>query len=533
MKILIVDDEGSAIEAVKKGVQWQKLAITSIYTAMSMNEAIANFNQHSIDILLCDIEMPMGSGLDLLRWVHDNNLNVECIIMTCHADFSYAQQAIQLGSLDYLLKPLSYEKVEETIKKATEKISHERAIKRNSGAWLQNKEAVIRQFWKDYFVGEIAPNMQSLSWYIQAKGMDINLENDYLPILVSLKEMRNEFKKDERRLMEFAIKNVSEEVFASIDISNEVMTFTENTVLIVFQLKQNEKVRNDFYKVINEKCKELITAGKEYLKLVVCCYIGTRDNIYKMPGMIENLQTIDFNNVTYQKNIILLDSYRHHPVEFKNSTLNLWTEYIANHRFHYLLDEIKKTLNAEEVLRKIDRQYLSDFCQSYNYLLFVFATKHNIFLNELLRGEQTHQLSQKAETSLADFLRWAKYTVEKMKFYVEQNIEALNPVDKTKKYIEARISEEITVEDIAQQVHLNSDYLTRIFKKELGISISKYIINRKMEIAKELLKRTDKSIGDIAMAVGYFNYSSFNRIFNKVVGMSPQEYKLNYVDRSR
>ncbi|MNC32217.1 Melibiose operon regulatory protein [compost metagenome] len=81
------------------------------------------------------------------------------------------------------------------------------------------------------------------------------------------------------------------------------------------------------------------------------------------------------------------------------------------------------------------------------------------------------------------------------------------------------------MEGIAQNVHLNADYLTRIFKKEEGISISKYIINRKIERAKNLLADTNKSIGEIAAMVGYYNYSSFNRVFTKEVSMSPQEYK--------
>lgn len=81
------------------------------------------------------------------------------------------------------------------------------------------------------------------------------------------------------------------------------------------------------------------------------------------------------------------------------------------------------------------------------------------------------------------------------------------------------------MEGIAQNVHLNPDYLTRIFKKEVGVSISRYIIYRKMDIAKRLLLETDESIGEIALKVGYYNYSSFNRIFTKFVNMSPQQFK--------
>lgn len=100
--ILIVDDEISAIEAVQKGIHWDKLAVSSIYTATSMKEAIEQLNKHNIDIMLSDIEMPRGTGLELLQWLKQNKPEVGCIFMTCHADFKYAQKAIQLGSIDYL-----------------------------------------------------------------------------------------------------------------------------------------------------------------------------------------------------------------------------------------------------------------------------------------------------------------------------------------------------------------------------------------------------------------------------------------------
>jgi two-component system response regulator YesN len=132
---------------------------------------------------------------------------------------------------------------------------------------------------------------------------------------------------------------------------------------------------------------------------------------------------------------------------------------------------------------------------------------------------------EEASESLDGLHQWVNYTIGLMQNYDEENASRYTPVDKTKEYIYQHLSEEISMEDIANNVHLNADYLTRIFKKEVGVSISKYMINMKIERAKDLLVNTDKSIGEIAVFVGYYNYSSFNRIFTKEVGMSPQEYK--------
>jgi two-component system response regulator YesN len=344
---------------------------------------------------------------------------------------------------------------------------------------------------------------------------------------VSIKKWTEEFTREEQRLMDYSLKNISQDLFLIKNTSKEVIEFTDDSVLIMFQLGKSLDIK-DITESIKACCEELIKVVKQYFKMFISCYIGIQDSIYTMPGQIENLQVIDFNNVAIQNDIHLLRTYKHYHIEYSNSIFAVWNELIQKNKFHKLLNEIKQMLTTEENLKKIDRKFLQNFHQDYYYILIAFSGKHNIFLNELFGDNKFSKLSQAALTSLDDLLHWVEYTIIKMKDYVERNIDVVNPVDRTKKYIEAHISEEIAMDDIAQNVHLNSDYLTRIFKKEVGISISKYIINRKMELAKELLIETDKAIGEIALEVGYLNYSSFNRIFTKTVEMSPQEFKSLY-----
>jgi two-component system, response regulator YesN len=523
--ILIVDDEISAIEAVQKGIHWDRLAVSSIYTATSMKEAIEQLNKHNIDIMLSDIEMPRGTGLELLQWLKQNKPEVGCIFMTCHADFKYAQKAIQLGSMDYLLKPLNYEEVVITLKSAIEKVKNEKILRKNSGAWLENKNIVLKQFWKDFFIGDISSDEESLLRYIQSRDIDISLEKNYIPVLVSIKKTSEDLTKNERRLLEFAIKNISDELFTIEEINKEVIEFTENSVLIMFDL--NKSIDNKEYtQLIKDCCEKLIQVVKVYYKMMtICCYIGTKDSIYAMPNQIENMQTIDFNNVAYHQDIFLLSSYRHYHIEYNNSIFTKWGEYIQINKFQDLLSEAKQMLTSEINIKKIDRKFLQNFYQDFYFVLISFSAKNRVFLSELFGDNKSQQIFQNGLTSLTDLLRWVEYTISIIKEFVEENEVISNPVDKTKKYIENHISEEISMDDIAQNVHLNPDYLTRIFKKDVGVSISRYIIYRKMDIAKRLLLETDESIGEIALKVGYYNYSSFNRIFTKFVSMSPQQYK--------
>lgn len=119
--VLLVDDEEIALAAMKKGVDWERLNVTGIDTATNITDARQILCSKNIDVLVCDIEMPNGSGIDLVRWMNDNQKDSICIFLTCHSDFDYARTAISLGISEYLLKPVDHEELEQVITKAIEK----------------------------------------------------------------------------------------------------------------------------------------------------------------------------------------------------------------------------------------------------------------------------------------------------------------------------------------------------------------------------------------------------------------------------
>ncbi|WP_240689050.1 response regulator [Ammoniphilus sp. YIM 78166] len=126
--VLVVDDEVYTVKGLQAGVQWDKFDISSVHTAHSAKQARAVFEAHPVDLLICDIEMHQESGLDLLEWIRRYYPSTEAVFLTCHSEFSYAQRAIQLHALDYLLKPVKYEALEEVMKRALEKIKESKRL---------------------------------------------------------------------------------------------------------------------------------------------------------------------------------------------------------------------------------------------------------------------------------------------------------------------------------------------------------------------------------------------------------------------
>ena len=140
MNVLIVDDEVLAVQGMLDGVNWELLGMEAgkVLTAGSYSEAVRLFKNTYIDILISDIEMPGESGLALIEYVNEHSPNTECIILSCHDEFDYARTAVRLNCIEYLLKPIRYQKLTDLLLRTRDKIEERR------------KNEQIRQFGQQY-----------------------------------------------------------------------------------------------------------------------------------------------------------------------------------------------------------------------------------------------------------------------------------------------------------------------------------------------------------------------------------------------
>lgn len=120
--VLIADDEEIALRGLDEGVDWEAVHVDKVYKCHSKDTAIRMLRTYDIDIIVTDIEMPGGSGLELIRWVRENQADRSVIFYTGHAEFSYVQEALRLGAIDYLLKPVPYRELEKILLFAEERI---------------------------------------------------------------------------------------------------------------------------------------------------------------------------------------------------------------------------------------------------------------------------------------------------------------------------------------------------------------------------------------------------------------------------
>jgi len=130
LNIMIVDDEIITVQGILSGVDWKKLNFEHVFSCTDTDEVKELFQKYSIDILVSDIEMPDCSGVDLLKWVRQEGYDVECIFLTCHDKFSFAQEAVRLRCMNYVLKPIPYDQLTRLLMEVKEYVLEKKRLVR-------------------------------------------------------------------------------------------------------------------------------------------------------------------------------------------------------------------------------------------------------------------------------------------------------------------------------------------------------------------------------------------------------------------
>lgn len=148
MTVLIVNDEKWTADMIREDVDWRGCGVDEVKTAYDAAGAREQIMDGDVDILLCDIEMPGENGVQLLRWVREQEYDLECIFLTCHANFLYAQEAVKLNCMDYLLMPARTEEIEEVLKKVVkgiEKKRDNRQLERYGAQWIESQREEVHR----------------------------------------------------------------------------------------------------------------------------------------------------------------------------------------------------------------------------------------------------------------------------------------------------------------------------------------------------------------------------------------------------
>lgn len=272
MNILIVDDQPNVLASLATTIDWETIGIGEVYTAGSTLSAKSILLDKQIHILLTDIEMPIENGLKLIRWIRDQQLPVECILITSHTDFLYAKQGIDLGVIDYVVQPAKSESILRAVKNAIEKISSRNTMLQELQAGrFSNYEinSASRHFLKTWPQNDGSPEFETqLGEKIQRLndlGIHCSQEDSCAFFLTNVEEWTS------LPLSEFQLRNAYNEIVQSVFsfVNGSATTYYEDgSHLFTLLTTPFAEELEPYFKIIQQRAREFLHCS---VSIYYCC----------------------------------------------------------------------------------------------------------------------------------------------------------------------------------------------------------------------------------------------------------------------
>ena len=525
-KVLIVDDEVLVRIGLKSTIDWNSIGFTVIGEAPNGEKAYEMYKLYNPDVIITDIKMPKKDGLWLTKEVRKEDSSTQILMLTCYDDFTNVRQALKYGANNYILKSevedeelvntmlelkknlddmdkvdLGRDKASETLMKTKQQLI-EYLIDGSSSFEDVDLEG-FKQV--DFNINE--GKYSILGFFPEAKDMIISIEgkesknvkNAMLELITWI------FSKEK---IQCIVKEQGEGFLYLIskeDIKNsevqEVIKYIKTTVIQYFNIKLDiiyTPIVCDLREFPN-KFKECVDRTKDIFYLALSSTVETR----------ENRELKDINVLKFEKHSkgVLMNFIEEYNLEEGKSYIQDIEKEIKDCKISELSCKLMYCNVVASILEKYEEYFEgNDYMTLYQgYYNKIMDSTRIIFISELM-CKFIEEISQLVLRIRDD--QNSKYIINKVVEYIEKNY-----------------SSKITLEDIAAHISLSKQYVSFLFKKETGTNISSYIINLRIDKAKEMIIKGEDSMKVIYQRVGFTDQQYFYKTFKKVTGLTIGQYK--------
>jgi Response regulator containing CheY-like receiver domain and AraC-type DNA-binding domain len=522
MKVLLVDDDKYVIEGMSLGIDWQGLGITDLFISYDIVKAKQILKANPIDIMICDIEMPLGSGLDLLEWVRNEKMETKNIFLTSYADFDYAQKAISLGSFDYFLKPIDYKKLTNIIHKAIEKVKQgdeDKEYKQLGKYWVENREDIKDAFWKKIL--ESQKNYENdIDLLVEKYGFNYDKNSYFGIVLVKFLYPKRDSNKIDIEQMKENFEHMKPEPIVIETILEE----KEDTFLAVIKYTEPKECQELYY-----CCSEWLIEYIRNERTEMCFYISSPCHITELSYQKQRVMMISGDNVSEFNKVFLCDKYEEKQIDYTSPDLSHLELLLKNCDSKEAIEEIESYLVELKKRKKVNAVILGLFRLEFTQLIFGVLKDKNIQANQLFSGKEEMNLYEESLKSIESMKKYIKYFINRTVEYSIFIEQSQTIIEKIKEYIKANLDKDITRNYLGELLYMHPNSVVRLFKQETGMTLGNYILKQRIELAKDLLSSTNMPINVISVKVGYTNFSYFTKLFKEYTDYTPKEYRKHEV----
>jgi len=535
-RVFLAEDEILERENYRESWIWKDSEFTLCGDAANGKDAWEQLQSKNIDILVTDIRMPFMDGLELSRLVREHMPEIKIIILSGYSEFKYARQALEIGVTDYIVKPIKSSQLLETMQKVVKQIDAERSIKKDI-VRLQKQAELNRPIRINKFLDDLSLGIYS-SDLMKKRAKELNLDIDanyYITMVIEFAEQKLLLTHNDHlltidvvRILKDIISNDPDVYYFRKDMHSIVVIFKGN------ESKQLQKKAVHLASRIRHAIIEKTAANKALFSIG-----GIREGL---PGIAESLADakliLDFKYLFSENDTIIMEQSLLKKINKTNGhdlSLNTETNLIENLLKFGSKDETK--LVVDKLVSKLKTLQFSRIY--YQYICMGLIKRIEGFLAEI--GEDIScALKTEADNTFCtnQWLKWSNdinlfsaFLTKLLHRVIElreqnKNYKYSNFIAATVKYIDENyVNSALSLNDVASYANISSSYFSTLFSQEMGESFIDYLTRKRISRAKELLKTTSMRLIDIAFEVGYQDSNYFSKIFKKLTGMSPRDYR--------
>ncbi|ALS29535.1 response regulator [Paenibacillus cisolokensis] len=533
MNLMIVEDEPRLRSALAHNMPWEEHGIEVVGAVPNGREALKLAERKRVDIALVDIQMPEMDGLALignLRRQQDRS-RMKIIILSGHDNFEYARNGIEFGVMKYLLKPAGEEDILSAVLSAANEL-REDMKQWQTGAelrqkWTEHLPHLQNSFFQHWVGGKYA------RWEVLARGADVQVDvtdgTQAAAAVVDIDPVPEDsprFGSGDIPLLQFSLLCLAKELLTRPGCW--VCGDAQGRVLLVFLFEPGDDP-NDAMLRIHDAVDKLLFHTKEVLKLTASAGIcsGTGD-IGDLHLLYEQACRALQERIVYGQGIAI--PYREQERRERRVRIGSGGEQTLAIALE-TADE-QKALEALIVLwnEGYDRAETSDEAlESVLHLQSLFVRiiqKQGWMVKDVVRDDivyfQNVKLLGSKDQTWSLLVRTVRHICDYMQSQRKKTSHQV--VKQILNIVERELDQEMTLHTVADRLYVNPSYLSRLFKQEMGVPFSAYVLERKMERAKAALLEGGK-VYDAARRTGYRDVSYFTKVFRKYWGVTPGEMK--------
>lgn len=515
-RVLIVEDEILVSIGLKNMLDWQKLNMQVVGEAPNGQAGYTMYQERKPDLILTDIKMPVMDGLELIRRVRQNDQATRFVILTCYQEFDLVQQALRLGVSDYILKlKMSVEEMEAVLSRVGIELKSQPRL--NHG----NQQTITRLALNQHFLQILHNPQASLATLCQADPALAPLASTaclaVLCIAIVLPQPQPTATAPHTDSAHLLVWDLLEQEAQKVGL-HLVIRRDEGNYLILLDLSSSHQPEL----VLQGFCQNTSSSLKTYLSAEAQIGLVTAAATeMSLPRLIRQAQTalndLFFTTATYQ--------YPYTSTQTA-SQIQQCSADLADSLSHLDID-LELKIYVQGQLSQHLNQVVSpqEYRDALIYMLYWTAAHRNL---------QPDQLPSQMSTSIREIRQAPRYCQARQSWLqalscLSTNLPASLPYSREIRhlltYIDRHLDSKVTLKELAASAGMSPNYLCTLFKKETGINLFDYITKSRIERAKQMLLDSNQKTYEIAEQVGFSDESYFIRVFKRVAGITPNEYR--------